>query len=941
MSFPQRVFYIVMWFALLSRVIFALYRRRSSETVSTIDTEELPDLKSTGLLRHEFRKNFIYVAWFILLLIVYRRGFSSQNIVGGDWGTWPVPSLSENLFPFPSLWNFNDLGSSNLVGAALYPLESIAGLFVRIGSSYGFAEHVLFFWPPILAFFTSGCIIGRKLGLGVVLSGAVGFLIAVSTPVGAFMAGGWFPILMGAALLVPIILLIHSAPKPQRTIEVGLLIGIDIWFDPRNTFILTLGLLAFLVIELIESRSIRRSLFFYVPLWPAALIALALQATWIIPLMLGARANLPAGYLTHSAAVAFSFNNLGNGMSWFNYAWPILHTGQVENIPPLLVVLPVLMFIGTLGRSLSKIEIWLLVVFLFTSFLAGGGNPPFGSIYVLMFTHIPGFDLYRDDSVYLPYCVVTSAVFVLFGLLKLSQFVIKSLSRLRESVGRYSSFLLAVSVCALVLVLSSAAALPISNGSVIGDIGSVNLSTADKQLNLYLVSHFGNNVWVPQVSVLAPRGSQLSPNLSSATLDDMLTKAFGLSNAASSLFWLNSIDDVRAVAQQYGIGHLIIDENSTDYASISEGNWILNQVVPKLERQYCATRRCPKFGPWVVIPISDADVVSSLVRASPVVKTSNVSSGGPESSLKYPLLLPSGFKLPNSLCFSESEINSSLWNPVGNVDNFQNLSGLESGLYERSDNQKATTLGIRSGAAAISRTINGCKQILRYSSADVFIVRVSFESSANATVNVNVSRRDQTTECQFDASTRIKTQSCLFSFPFTPIMKGQPLTAPTLTLGVAPINDPSPLGLASATYYSVKILVSPSSSKDSSLVTSSVRPVASLRAISNAGFQFEQLQNDHKRIVLYQSYDKNWVATIQQGHESPKVLGHFDALGWANGFRIPNGVKGNSLVTISYRLQDSLDLGMVVVAVVLVLSGLTLIVIRLRRRRLSGSTDSS
>lgn len=941
MSFLQKVFYVTIWFALFSRVLFSLFQLRSSKAAPSCDVEEeLSNKEAPDIHGRWHNYGISYAIWLILLFYVYRRGFSFQNVVGGDWGTWPVSSLSRNLFPHPSLWNFNNLGSSNLAGAALYPIESAAGLLVRFGSSYGLAEHILFFWPPLLALFASGVIVSRKLRFGATLSGAVGFLIAASTPVGAFMAGGWFPILMGAALLIPIIRLFYAAQSAQRTIGIGLLVGVDIWYDPRNAIVLALGILSVFLIDLIILKNAGRSILHHLRLWPAALIAVALQAGWILPLMAGSRVNLPAGYQTSAAAVTFSFNNLGNGMSWFNYAWPVLHLGQIQNIPLLLMALPVLMLIGTLGRVLSRFEIWLLAIFLATSLLAGGGNPPFGSIYVSMFTNIPGFDLFRDDSVYLPYCVVTSAAFVSIGLLRISQFVIRLFVKLSNSLARYSRGLILGSVSVFVIAISSVAALPISNGTVSGDISSVGLSTSENQLNDFLLRQTGNIVWVPEISALAPRGNQLSPNLSSTTVDDMLTKSLGLSNDASSLFWLNSTNDVRATSLQFGISHVIIDENSSDYSSISRGNWIKKDVIPSLKRQFCQTSSCPVFGHWIVIPTNTTGIVSSMVRLIPKVDSSATSSKSKRIWWKSPVVAHYGFRLPTSSCFIANRMNSAQWSQVGNVDNFQGLTYQASGLYEDARNPNAITIGIRSGAAAISTAINGCREITDYSPNDLVTVRLLFHSSRNATVSAILIRGNQTAKCQFSGSSRFMLHSCLLSFPSSPSRNDQSSTRPTLMLSVAPIDNPSPSQSAKVTFLSAQVLVSPSTFQESPIQPSFAESISSLRTISNTGYQFEQPLSDNKRIVFYQSYDPNWIATIQQGHQKPQVLRHFKALGWANGYRIPNNVTGDSVVTIHYRLQEPLNLGMNLAAVTFLSPVVALICIQIRRKRFSCKSKS-
>ena len=119
---------------------------------------------------------------------------------------------------------------------------------------------------------------------------------------------------------------------------------------------------------------------------------------WILPSILTKQPYLPQTYERTSQVNFLSFSSVGHSLLLQQPHWYKNIFGQVSNLRAEFIFIPILVFLAPLLRRRDKVVgFWLLIAAL-GIFLSKGSQEPFGQIYPWLFTHIPGFSLFRDPS---------------------------------------------------------------------------------------------------------------------------------------------------------------------------------------------------------------------------------------------------------------------------------------------------------------------------------------------------------------------------------------------------------------------------------------------------------------------------------------------------------------------------------------------------------------
>ncbi len=844
-----------------------------------------------------------YSLWLFGVIAIYHAGLTSQYVAGGDWGAWPVPTFAKSLFPVGSVWNFGDLGSSNLFGTPLYPLEAVAGFIVRLGGSYGLAEHVLFYWPPLLLCFASSALLAARIGVSRWWAGAAGFVSAVSTPIMAFMAGGWFPILMGAALVVPIVLIFIRPGLASRRIAVGILIGIATWYDPRNGVMITVALVVAGFVMLVASQSRRGTLRHIVHMWPAGAIAVAMQAPWLVLVADGVRSSLPAGYTSPIEASTFSFNNIVDSLTWFNYAWPGLHVGVHEGLPVVLVLVPLLVIVALIRRRLGVLELWMLGFLLCATLLGAGANPPFGRLYLALFSYVPGFSVFRDDSVYLPYAVVVAAPFVIRGLSSGILAIGLGVVRIRRTRVRAKWRLLIGTSVSLagVLAVASASVGPLVSGVVSGDIVGSRVSGSLAAVNQFLVRTGGATLWVPGRPSLALRGDPAAPNISGPVFDSALGSALGVIYDAQPYSWITNTRDVVAIERHFGISHIVLDTQAQSYVGLSDSVWFRSDAVPDVLKRECAVWHCRRFGPYVVISSAGVQSVAYSVSRS-VLSTGALRAPG--ASLVVPSRLSN--LLPTGKCMSFGRFVPADWSSVSNGDNFQRLSLAASGVSGGIRTDGVMALNVRSGQAALTYEGPGCSVRVNQAGVSSLLVSIRLRTVGAAYASVIAQVGQRRVQCNFPGGSKWAWVRCFATV----------------------VNGGASGGGASSTLSRVVVLATPYSQPVSDSVGVQVgglrisvgkrtdsgalpgrQPMGralDVLPIRSGVIRLRGLFPPGSAIVWFETFEPGWKLVVV-GSGRSTVLDHFRVVGWANGFRIPRSGVGRGRLFLVYEPQFSFN----------------------------------
>jgi hypothetical protein len=140
----------------------------------------------------------------------------------------------------------------------------------------------------------------------------------------------------------------------------------------------------------------------------AFVLMIMMNLYWILPIFLGKVNLFPVSNIAAGQSSLLSFATLGHALSMLQPHWYQNVFGKVTPLLPEFILIPILVFSApilfkrdsTSSRSYEinkNIGFWLLVA-LVSIFLVKGSNTPLPGIYNWLFSHIPGFSLFRDPT---------------------------------------------------------------------------------------------------------------------------------------------------------------------------------------------------------------------------------------------------------------------------------------------------------------------------------------------------------------------------------------------------------------------------------------------------------------------------------------------------------------------------------------------------------------
>ena len=134
-------------------------------------------------------------------------------------------------------------------------------------------------------------------------------------------------------------------------------------------------------------------------------IAAVVNAFWVIPMAVmknNPLESLGSAYTSIDALKFYSFADFSHALSLLHPNWPENLFGKTYFLQSEFVIIPLiafasLLFIGQRADSKKQI-VFFSILALIGAFLAKGAQEPFGSVYQWMFTHVPGFVMFRDPT---------------------------------------------------------------------------------------------------------------------------------------------------------------------------------------------------------------------------------------------------------------------------------------------------------------------------------------------------------------------------------------------------------------------------------------------------------------------------------------------------------------------------------------------------------------
>ena len=305
-------------------------------------------------------------------------------------------------------------------------------------SKINFSWEMIVFWfwllPAVILSFLSGYWMCRYLSLNKKYSFIGGLIYLSNTYILLILTGGQIGVSL-AYSIAPLVLLcfIKLTDNVRLRVYAGLILALQILFDPRITFITGFAIGLFFLI-----KGYRELIKIIIPV----IIVGLLHSYWIMPLLISRATSIPLGVENISQLAFFSFADLSNSLALLHPNWPENIFGKVYFMRPEFIILPIIAYGSLLFLKNSKSEarnskqilnsklqiqntIVLFFVFLglVGAFLGKGVNEPFGFIYEWLFQYMPGFKMFRDPTKFYLLIALSYSVLIPFTLNKIGNLI--------------------------------------------------------------------------------------------------------------------------------------------------------------------------------------------------------------------------------------------------------------------------------------------------------------------------------------------------------------------------------------------------------------------------------------------------------------------------------------------------------------------------------------
>lgn len=354
-----------------------------------------------------------YLPWILLLFLVifiFRAWFMPGLITGGDF--WPnfksmYPDRSLTLYAWDPVQG-NGFGTNYIPLLWVYAnvgfVTTVFGLWLHL--PWSIVERIGYLFPFLILSTTSSYILFRKLFPKSKFAVLAPAIYVLNTYILMIVGGGQILGIGMAYALFPYVvyffLKVTDRPNLRNSLFMGVILAAQTLFDIRIAYISFFALLFLLLYA-------KRDSLFKVILFGSVIpiiIVLFLHAFWVFPFLIAPRnpiKELGDIYSTTGAVKFFSFATLENSISLLHPNWPSNLFGKVEFMKPEFLLVPVLAFSSLLSAAKkkdkkSRMIIIFSLIALFGAFMAKGSQDPFGGVYLFLFEHFPGMQMFRDPT---------------------------------------------------------------------------------------------------------------------------------------------------------------------------------------------------------------------------------------------------------------------------------------------------------------------------------------------------------------------------------------------------------------------------------------------------------------------------------------------------------------------------------------------------------------
>ena len=634
----------LIWFSLAFAVVGGTWRLRSaSRSIPVLDAGAdcdqpradgaapgMPPVSKRGRPARNRRLPVPEALGFLWVLAVYHGVFLPGAITWGDWKYWVTKSSLLHFFPLPSLWSFSNLGTQNILGLPLAPVEELIGLMARVGMSYSVSERMLFYFPMVLLPYLGVVMLLRAIGARPVASALGGLLFATNTYALGLIAGGWGTVGVGYGLAPWVALAglqLYRRGGLARAVVVGLLVGIQAWYDPREALLSCMagGVIVVVLIALRGHRAFGRARARDL-VTAGSTVALS-QLHWLLVALFAILPALPSGYTSVSWLQVLSYQSLGDGLAIFRPFWPfeVFPGTPLHVVPAVWMAVPMIAALALLRRPASATALLAGAVYLVFAALVSGATAPFALLNSWLFK-LPGLDVFRDPSPYFGPAALAAAVLVGVCLNRSTSTPPDSAPPPRsvllpearsDGLSRYS--ILQGGVVLMLAGMLAVGAFPAVSARLGENLAPKRVPSYDLALAHYLDHNASGAVlWLPGTGQFLIR-SRDNPSISGwdlAATSGVYFPPFPSVAPFYSLSWLSSPAVVAQVLQRYGVRYVVLDTSPASYQlrSLPYGDTV------GMEQEAFAGLSHRSFGPLAVYRLHSAPGAPfSLVGAGQVV----------------------------------------------------------------------------------------------------------------------------------------------------------------------------------------------------------------------------------------------------------------------------------------------------------------------------------
>ena len=377
---------------------------------------------------------------------------STQPLAAGDWAWRDGPRLS-SYFPWPGIWDPSlGLGGANRFLAAFrFPVYAVAGLMSRLGASWTVIEKLLYFVPFAALLPVAGWLLAREI-MGSTRWTLLTPLLLLGNTYFLIESNGEIPLTLSEAIGMVALLGFLRAMRRRSlgwALLTGLLVAAACAFDIRPAYLCVVLMAMYFVILALTTLDwrvlVRRAMLGVLVI----AVFVGTQAFWLLPLLsYHGNAGLPI-----PPTPDFPILTLSHGLAGVIALW----TGGLPSVNvqaplnPLFLTLPLVALMPLSARRLTPEILWLAVAALLFAYFVNTDNPPFGGIYDWMYSHVPGWNLFREGSKFLFVVGMAYAILIPVALRMAIEWAATRTSSLRRTLVRTLATVVAAGVVGISL----------------------------------------------------------------------------------------------------------------------------------------------------------------------------------------------------------------------------------------------------------------------------------------------------------------------------------------------------------------------------------------------------------------------------------------------------------------------------------------------------------